>query len=427
MMMSLTIESTILLKARPMMTAIASSKALPLSANSLNSLHMSSLRRLCPAEIRQCPDSPVAQIAYLVLHHLRKIRSQYELNGQGLRHACGHFLKPRQPLLGRIDLIQDLETGGGEKTAHIGGRRQITDRRIARPRHGKYYRSPLALKNIVDGEYSVFFQHPPRMTIDEILALDVHGDMDRHGGVEAMIGKREVGRIGLEEGSPAIKAHPLRQLRCRVTKARRQIDPGDMAAAGFRQGPGGSAEPAADVEHPRVLIKIHAGGEFQSRLAAAYVKLIDRGKIGSLQLPQVLSGGEERIGDVLDEGARTRVVGFDLASHGDRSPARNMQASRKHYKERKATTKVPRQNEGRSLLDSVPRATVAYRSVDRARLQFVGLALVDLQIPLFLVVPLLLGDQVRYDGDHLCNDLLLALAFLDEGGDRRQGSFGVSN
>src|SRR5438876_2428461 len=40
MMMSLTSELTIPLKAAPMMTPIARSKALPLAANSLNSFHM---------------------------------------------------------------------------------------------------------------------------------------------------------------------------------------------------------------------------------------------------------------------------------------------------------------------------------------------------------------------------------------------------
>src|SRR5687768_15457067 len=40
MKMSLTRESTILLKARPMMTAMARSKTLAFNANSLNSFHM---------------------------------------------------------------------------------------------------------------------------------------------------------------------------------------------------------------------------------------------------------------------------------------------------------------------------------------------------------------------------------------------------
>ncbi len=192
----------------------------------------------------------------------------------------------------------------------------MADARLSRPRHRKQDIAAFTLKHIIGNEAATGFQYAFRFRIHPVLCGNVHGHMQRHGGIEGSIPERQAGRISLLEVNAIGKTDPTAEFRRGVTERLRDVDARDMAAKGFRQGPRWSAKAAADIEHARAGLEVEVTCQLKGGLAAADMKLVDGCQIGRRELVHILAGLAQTVRNRAREVATATIVTCHITGHG---------------------------------------------------------------------------------------------------------------
>ena len=107
--------------------------------------------------------------------------------------AGGQPLAEEGDVEGRAVLrLNHFKAGGCEQRMHLCRRGQVAGRRRLRPRHRIGWSVVGAFHHIVDAEPRAGLRHARRLPVEPRAILDVHRNVQRHGGIEGGVGKRQV-------------------------------------------------------------------------------------------------------------------------------------------------------------------------------------------------------------------------------------------
>jgi hypothetical protein len=176
------------------------------------------------------------------------------------------------------------------------------------PRHWVRDVTTLTLQDIVHREDSTGFQYAMSIRIDGALRLYIHSDMDGHCRVKCACIEGKRSRISLYEINLLIDADPSRQLLRGLAEHRREINACYATPVNLGERARRSTQAASDVEDSATSSEFHSLGKLQGGTAATDVKLVDRGKIGRLQVRQIFSGSAQCGGDPSSEVSDPIVV-----------------------------------------------------------------------------------------------------------------------
>jgi hypothetical protein len=169
--------------------------------------------------------------------------------------------------------------------------------------------STLSGKDIIDRQLTPRLQNSPKLGVEFGFIGNVHCYVLSPEEIKSTVCKGHIKSVAMLEGNMRIKPKSLCEHAGDPAIFFGKVDPGDLATVLHGQAPGSATKTAADIQNLHRLIETKLPGELKRELTAAYVELINGGKVFYFELAHVSPGfiqcGQDDVSQTL-----TGIVGF---------------------------------------------------------------------------------------------------------------------